>query len=132
MMAPLDPEVSRAQLDRIQVRGLRVLGTHGVLPEEQRRRQPFEVDLDLALDLRRAGRSDDLTDTVDYGALACLVAGVVSEGHFALLEALAEAIANVALSDARVVEATVCVRKLRPPLPLAVASVGVALTRSRA
>ncbi|MGH9070679.1 MAG: dihydroneopterin aldolase, partial [Acidimicrobiales bacterium] len=117
--------------DRIQVRGLRVLGTHGVLPEEERRRQPFEVDLDLSLDLRRAGHSDDLAETVDYGALTQRVAEVVGEERFGLLEALAEAIAEVALSDERVVEVRVCVRKLRPPLPLDVASVGVTLTRSR-
>ncbi len=55
--------------DRIELRGLRALGTHGVLPEEQERPQPFEVDLDLEVDLRRAGRSDDLADTVDYGAV---------------------------------------------------------------
>ena len=37
--------------DRIQLRGLRAMGTHGVLPEEQQRAQPFEVDLDLEVDL---------------------------------------------------------------------------------
>ena len=63
------PDRDRAQLersghDRIEIRGLRVLGTHGVLPEEQQRAQPFEVDLDLELDLRRAGRSDRLEATV--------------------------------------------------------------------
>lgn len=118
--------------DRIQLRGLRVLGKHGVLAEEQSRCQPFEVDLDLALDLRRAGLSDDLVDTVDYGTLACRVAEVVSHGHFALLEALAQAILDVALSDERVIEAIVCIRKLRPPLPLDLASVGVSVSRARA
>ena len=37
--------------DRIQLRGLRAIGTHGVLPEEKSRAQPFEIDLDLAVDL---------------------------------------------------------------------------------
>ena len=64
-----DPEAAPdpVQPDRIELRGLRVLGAHGVLPEEQQRAQPFEVDLDLELDLRPAGRSDALADTVDYG-----------------------------------------------------------------
>lgn len=122
---------SRSHLDRIQVRGLRVLGTHGVLAEEQHRRQPFEVDLDLALDLSPAGHSDELAGTVDYGSLTSRVAEVIGKGHFALLEALAEAIAEVALADGRVVEVQVSVRKLRPPIPLDVAWVGVVLTRSR-
>ena len=46
--------------------GLRVLGVHGVLPEEQVRAQPFEVDLELHVDLAAAGKSDDLADTVSY------------------------------------------------------------------
>ena len=64
------------QPDRIELRGLRVLGAHGALPEERQRAQPFEVDLDLELDLRPAGRSDRLADTVDYGAVTEAVAAV--------------------------------------------------------
>ena len=60
--------------DRIELRGLRSIGTHGVLAEEQARAQPFEVDLELEADLTVAGRSDDLIDTVDYGSLAERVA----------------------------------------------------------
>ena len=47
-------------MDRIELRGLRAVGTHGALPEEQFRAQPFEVDLDLQVNLRPAGQSDDL------------------------------------------------------------------------
>ena len=46
------------------------MGVHGVLPEEQVRPQPFEVDVELLVDLRAAGASDDLADTVDYGAVS--------------------------------------------------------------
>ena len=55
--------------DRIEVRGLELLLYCGVLPEEQARRQPLLFDLDLYLDLSAAGSSDDLEDTVNYGAL---------------------------------------------------------------
>ena len=47
-------------MDRIDLRGFRALGTHGALPEEQVRAQPFEVDLDVFADLAAAGRSDEL------------------------------------------------------------------------
>ena len=70
-------------LDRIELRGLRIVGTHGVLPEERQRSQPFEVDLDIVADLSRASASDDLEDTVDYGAVAAAVAAVVSGPHAA-------------------------------------------------
>jgi dihydroneopterin aldolase len=115
--------------DRIELRGLRVVGTHGVLAEEQARAQPFEVDLDLDADLADAGRSDDLADTVDYGTLAERVASVVSGERHALLERLAERIAETALADGRVRSVTVTVRKLRPPVPLDLASAGVRVVR---
>lgn len=117
--------------DRIQLRGLRVLGTHGVLPEEKSRAQLFEVDLDLSVDLAVAGASDRLADTVDYAGITETVAGVVSgSSSYELLEALAHAIALAALaSDLRIAAVTVAVRKLSPPIPADITSVGVRITR---
>jgi dihydroneopterin aldolase len=119
-------------VDEIQLRGLRVTGTHGVLPEEQLRAQPFEVDVDLAADLSVAGASDALADTVDYGAVVALVSRVVVSERFALLEALASRLCAVVLgSDERVVSVTVTVRKLRPPVAVDMAYAAVRVTRSR-
>lgn len=116
-------------MDRIELRGLRLVGTHGVLPEEQSRAQPFEVDVDVFADLRAAGASDALDDTVDYGALSEAVARIVTTEHHALLERVAERIADAALADERVTSVTVTVRKLRPPIPLDIASTAVTVTR---
>ena len=115
--------------DRIEIRGLRVVGTHGVLPEESVRAQPFEVDLDVVTDLRPAGTSGELADTVDYGELTSLVAAVVRDERHPLLEDLATRIADVVLADARVVSVEVAVRKLRPPVPFDMATAGVRITR---
>jgi len=115
--------------DRIELRGLRAVGTHGVLAEEQARAQPFEIDLDLDVDLGPAGRSDELTDTVDYGALAERVAAVVTGERHALLERVAERIAAEALADPRVRSVTVTVRKLRPPVPVDLAVAAVTVVR---
>jgi dihydroneopterin aldolase len=115
--------------DSIELRGLRVVGIHGALPEEQTRPQPFEVDLDVMADLATAGRSDDLADTLDYGALVEVVAKVVTGERFQLLERLAERIAEVVLEDRRAVSVTVAVRKLRPPVPVDLATAGVRITR---
>lgn len=116
-------------MDVVSVRGLRVTGTHGVLPEEQSRPQPFEVDIDVHADLRVAGASDSLDDTVDYGALAEAAARIVTTEHHALLERLAERIAETALADPHATSVTVTVRKLRPPVPLDVDSTAVTITR---
>jgi len=115
--------------DRIELRGLRVVGTHGVLAEEQVRPQPFEVDLDVEVDLRAAGAADDLTQTVDYGAIAEAAAAVVAGEHHQLLERVAQRIADEVLVDARVRSVDVTVRKLRPPVPLDLASSAVRVHR---
>jgi 7,8-dihydroneopterin aldolase/epimerase/oxygenase len=116
--------------DRIQLGALRVIGIHGVLPEERERAQPFELDLDLTVDLALAGVTDRLSDTVDYGAVAARAAAVVSEGSFELLEALAGAVAEQVLAlDVRITAVTVHLRKLRPPVPLDLGTVGVRITR---
>jgi dihydroneopterin aldolase len=116
-------------LDRIELRGLRAIGTHGALPEERVRPQPYEVDVDLVVDLRPAGQSDDLGDTVDYGALAEAVERVITREQFQLLERLAERIADEVRHDPRVESATVTVRKLRPPVPVDLATAAVTITR---
>lgn len=118
-------------LDRIELRGITALGVCGVLPEEQERAQPFEVDIDIEADLRAAGHSDDLDDTVDYGAVCQLVERVVTTERFKLVERLAARIAELVLSDDRVLTVTVTVRKLRPPVAQIVATSGVRLTRCR-
>lgn len=117
--------------DLVQLRGLRAVGICGVLPEEQARPQPIEVDLDLALDLAQAGASDDLADTVDYGAVCQMVVEVVTIGRYQLLEKLAERLAREVLKIEAVGEVTVWVRKLRPPVPQQLATSGVRITRRR-
>src|SRR5439155_27279108 len=81
-----------ADMGRIVIAGLRELGIHGVLPEEQTRPQPFEVDVELTVDLDAAGESDALDDTVDYSAVAEAVSRVVRSERYQLLERLAAAI----------------------------------------
>lgn len=117
--------------DTIELRGLRVSGICGVLPEEQVRPQPLEIDLDIAVDLREAGSHDDLERTVDYGAVAAEVERIVTSSRFALLEALAASIAESVLSHELVQGVTVAVRKLRPPVAQQLSTSGVRIHRER-
>ena len=117
--------------DRIELRGLRVVGICGALPEERERAQPLEVDLDVEADLSASGASDALADTIDYGALCDAVARVVGQGTPQLLEHLAAELAAAVLAvDARATAVTVSVRKLRPPVPHALATSGVRIRRT--
>jgi dihydroneopterin aldolase len=118
--------------DRIELRGLRLVGIVGVLAEERTRAQPLEIDLDLTVDLSEAGASDALGDTVDYGAVCDALAEVVDQARPELLERLAVLLAEAVLAlDARIAAVELSVRKLRPPVPHALASSGVRVTRSR-
>ena len=116
-------------MDRILVSGLRVMGVHGVLPEEQVRAQPFGVELELVVDLAPAGASDALADTVDYGTLIEAVSGVISGEHHQLIERLAERIAEICRADSRVRGVVVEVRKLEPPVRAEVGFVAVRIER---
>lgn len=97
--------------DRILLDGMRFQGTHGVYEHEQLHPQPFEVDVELALDLQPAGLSDELERTVDYGRVFEICRQIVESTRFNLVEALAEAIAQELLAEFPVEEVTVRLRK---------------------
>ena len=97
--------------DRIMLQNLRFDATHGYLDYEQRIPQPFEVDVELRLNLQPAGIDDDLTRTIDYGRAYAIVQRVMESTTFRLLEALAEAISHELLAEFEVVEVGVRIRK---------------------
>jgi dihydroneopterin aldolase len=120
-----------ASTDRIELRGLRLRGRHGVFDHERADGQDFVVDLVLGLDTSTAACSDALADTVDYGALALSVAAVVGGEPVNLLETLADRIARVCLRDDRVVSAEVTVHKPQAPIPASFTDVMVTVVRRR-
>ena len=117
--------------DRIALTGLRVRGQHGVLPSERRAGQDFVVDVSLDLDLAPAALSDDVADTVDYGALAEELAAVIRGEPVNLLETLASRLSDVCLADARVAAATVTVHKPQAQIQLNFLDVSVTVHRGR-
>ncbi|MDQ1695897.1 MAG: 7,8-dihydroneopterin aldolase/epimerase/oxygenase [Frankiaceae bacterium] len=117
--------------DRIELHGLRIHGRHGVLPEERRDGQLFGVDVSLEVDTRAAAASDDLADTVDYSALAHKLADVVAGEPVALLETLAQRLADVCLDEARVLAVDVAVHKPNAPVGLPFDDVIVRVRRVR-
>ena len=84
---------------------------HGYHEWEHETTQPFEVDVELVLNLQPAGIDDDLELTIDYGRVYGAVRQIVESTSFKLLEALAEAISHELLSDFAVSEVGVRVRK---------------------
>lgn len=104
---------------------------HGVFEEEAHRGQEFVIDVTVYMDLREAGRSDDLTDTLDYGAMAVDIAERVQSERWLLIERVAERIAELVLADERVTSAEVTVRKPNAPIPLEFDDVAVTIRRAR-
>lgn len=117
-------------MDRIEISGLTVFAHHGVHQRERQEGQPFVVDVTLDRDLTVPAHSDDLTDTVDYGALAERLADEVRRTRFRLLEALAEHLADLALAEPGVQAVTVRVAKPQVALEAQVDAVAVVLHRT--
>lgn len=116
-------------MDSIKVRDLRVESHVGATEEERGGAQMLSIDLDVVVDLRPAGRSDDLADTVDYGLLVKEVAKLVETSNCALLEHLAENIAARIASIEGVNGVTVEVSKDAPPIEQDVGTVAVRIER---
>ncbi|MGD9496915.1 MAG: dihydroneopterin aldolase [Armatimonadota bacterium] len=103
-------------MDRIRIHNMSFYGHHGVQASERDLGGRFHVDVELGLDLRPAGESDRVADTVDYKAVYELIAQVQASRRFRLLEALAHACAEGILERFPVEEVTVRVRKSSAPL----------------
>lgn len=117
--------------DRIEVRGVRVRGHHGVLDTERRDGQEFLIDAVLAVDTRPAAASDDLSLTVDYAALTERLAGIVAGEPVRLIETLAERLAGACLAEPGVRQAEITVHKPNAPIGRPFGDVAVTIRRSR-
>lgn len=103
--------------DLILLEGMTFFGHHGVLPAERELGQRFVVDVEMRVDLRLAGLSDDLSQTVDYGAVHALAKEITEGEPLNLIEAVAERIATAILQDHPMVE-TIRVRVAKPDVRL--------------
>jgi dihydroneopterin aldolase len=118
--------------DRIELRNMRFEGRHGWYDHELDAAQPFEIDVELHLDLAEAGRSDDLERTVDYAGVFQATREIVEGPSVRLLEALAEAISRRLLTEAPgVAEVVVRVRKPAVDLGGTLDWAGVEIRRTR-
>lgn len=118
--------------DKIILTGIEIFGHHGCTIEEQKLGQKFYVDLELNLDLSKAGHSDDYADTVDYSQVIKLVEEIVSGTPRRLIETVAEELAAKILAEFERVESlTLTLHKPHAPLPMTYSDAAVKIYRAR-
>ena len=122
--------MSNNVLDRIYIRDLLVRCIVGIYPEERIEKQDVIINMVLHADLRKAGQSDDIEDTVNYKTIKKQVLKMVQGSEFLLIEKLADETAKIALADPKVESVTVSIDK--PGALRFARSVAVDITRTRA
>lgn len=119
-------------MDSIILKGMRFFGHHGLLAEERKQGQVFVVDLELLLDLKPAGDTDNIDLTVNYAEVFGVVEEVVTGEPMNLIEALAERVAGKVLERfGRVLEVKVTLKKPQAPIQGAFEYMAAEITRSR-
>lgn len=119
-------------MDKIVIKDLEMFAYHGVLPHEKKEGQPFIVSVELFLDLREAGMTDDLSKTVNYAEVCEEINRVMTEDNYNLIEAVAENIADtILLKYEKVASVHVIVSKPMAPIDMSFDTVCVDITRKR-
>lgn len=101
----------RRGVDKITIREIALRCIIGVYPEERREKQDVIISITLHVDLAKAGKTDDVADTVDYKSVTKAVVKLVENSEYVLVEALTQAIAELCLSFDGVEKVDVIVEK---------------------
>lgn len=117
-------------MDKIYINEMEFYGYHGVLPEETKLGQRFRISLIVELDLKKAGETDDLNETVSYAEIFDRCRDIVEGKPHQLIEAVAEKIASDVLTNfEKITRVTVKVIKPDPPIRGHYQSVAVEVVR---
>ena len=118
--------------DRVFLEGVELYGYIGVFPEERREGQTFYLDVELALDLKPAGKSDALAQTVNYAEVFSLAEQLMEEARCELIETYAEQLAEEIFAYFDSVHwVKVTVRKPQAPMEGTFRAVGISIERHR-
>ncbi|GAA0504233.1 dihydroneopterin aldolase [Salinibacillus aidingensis] len=117
-------------MDKIHVRGMKFYGYHGLYPEENKLGQRYIVHLTIELDLSKAGKTDHMDDSIDYGRIFEVTKETVEGRARKLVEALAEDIASQLFHAFPTINAiNVEIEKPEAPIPGQFDAVGVEVYR---
>lgn len=118
-------------MDQIIIKNLETFGYHGVFEEEAFLGQKFIVDAVLYLDTRKAGKSDDLRESLDYGEACQVIKKLVETERYQLIERLAEELAEkLLLTFSQLYRVGITVKKPWAPIRVALETAAVSIVRS--
>ena len=120
--------IDSSRQDKVLIRELKVEAILGILPQERVTPQPVLINITIYTDTRRAARSKDIVDAVNYAALADAATKLTIDGKYLLIETLVEDLAALSLSLAHVEGVSVRVEK--PQAVPAAGAVGVEIYRT--
>jgi len=96
---PKNQLITMEAMDKVFLTGLKVDTIVGIYPEEREKKQPIIIDLELACDIRPAADSGDIGDALDYHALSLSLVEFIEKSRYGLIEAMAEDVATLILSN---------------------------------
>lgn len=119
-------------MDKILLENMAFFGTHGVLQEEKILGQKFFIDIELYLDLKSAGKTDDLNHTVSYAKVYDMAKSQAEDKCYDLLEALGENICNEILKEFELInQIQIKIKKPEAPVKGIFDFMGVCIKRNR-
>jgi dihydroneopterin aldolase len=86
-------------MDILYIRNLKVDAVVGIFSWEKRIRQPLHLDLEIALDIRKAAATDDIQYALDYKTVSTRLTQFISQSEWHLIETLAEKIAALLMAE---------------------------------
>ena len=118
-------------MDIIRIEELKVFAYHGVFEEEKKNGQDFYVNAKLFSNLKKAGMSDELSDSTHYGEVCLQIEKSLTEERYDLIERAAEkTIEDILIGFPLIQKVTLELKKPHAPISMEFESVSVEITRS--
>lgn len=117
-------------MDKIRITNLKVFAHHGVFPEETRDGQDFYINAELFLDCRKAGKNDDLEQSINYGEASHFITEFLQQHTYQLIEAAAEHLAEAMLCSMPLLK-KVKIELCKPHAPIGLPFENVSVTIER-
>ena len=114
-------------MDKVFINNLQIEAIIGIFDWEREVRQVISIDLEMEFDNKKAAKSDDIKDALDYKKVGKRITAFVEKSKYKLVERLAEQIAKLVLKEFPV--SSVIISVMKPGAMRGSESVGIRITR---